>query len=165
MFFWCIARTPVGCLFWILVRGHGVWILFLSLIYYVHVSPWMLYGWVPLIHVIYFELRTLISFTLYTISLCCHQSPKRGRLWETWPLEVMVSVINDNLIMLLTSSWHEGILVDIRAHWFTKWDPSILIHWRTAWWLNYIATRSRIDSSKCRKVERRALKDYLLVSR
>ena len=31
-----------------------------------------------LIHVIYFELRTLISFTLYAISLCCHQSPKRG---------------------------------------------------------------------------------------
>ena len=90
---------------------------------------------------------------------------KKGRLWETWPLEVMVSVINDNLIMLLTSSWHEGILVDIRAHWLTKWDPSILIHWRTAWWLNYIATRSRIDSSKCRKVERRALRDYLLVSR
>ena len=105
------------------------------------------------------------SFTLYATSLCCHQSPKRGRLWETWPLEVMVSVINDILIMLLRSSWHEGIISIYRAHWLTKWDPSIQIYWRTARWLDFLATRSRIDSSKCCKVERRALRDYLLVSR
>ena len=54
------------------------------------------------------EHRTLNFITFMLYSLCCHQSPKRGRLKASRPPWGMVSVINDNRWISLMSLWMQG---------------------------------------------------------